>query len=623
MRQALVDSIGSEVANGLNRVRELYGQLGMPLDDKPLPRTREEFSKAAIAHKETLRFERLAEVHTWWRGPYETCKRIDVKRFKKLCTLPAHRYLARLAREGLIREIITTNYDTCIETAWRGTFSSKRSTGIKGPVVVRSLGEYRVRGSIREDRRGQPTLHVYKINGCAKAWAKSVKAARCTEEKNRASARIILSEAQLHSFRTDRWAEDLFRDRARSRALVFSGFGSDEPQVRYTLLKLAAEFRSLAEENGQTTSEIWEQGNAPFVTTFDDRLTFPQSQILRGFALTHSGKNGHVPFDQLVNEDEANVLTGRDASWLKEDGPSRHRDVASEPRLPADLLWMRVFQAAWGRLIRLHVQRGKPFFRWLENSGIHAPARVAEELVDWLYPENVSDSSDYMDGVFGRMRRLLSESGHGESSPLRSEPMMPLSAWMLAVQGRYHKAIGDRPWKRDYYLSLREDALLVLSVLLLVQKLLVDADPLAPKTVRPLSAAGLMVKMGDSYAVLATRDTAIEPHLSETLEEGSLIVRIILPAQSLGPGVGPLLMSARAPPGVVTRNDTGRARRTIRVVDVGADVVLNAIQGSEDQCRVPSYPGLRHHVLNAIAMKSEQRRTRARLVPCSTERMDD
>ena len=46
-------------------------------------------------------------------------------------------------------------------------------------------------------------------------------------------------ERQLQNWRERKWARDLFNDCLRSRTLVFSGFGSEEPQVRHTALQIA------------------------------------------------------------------------------------------------------------------------------------------------------------------------------------------------------------------------------------------------------------------------------------------------------------------------------------------------------------------------------------------------
>lgn len=69
--------------------------------------------------------------------------------------------LVYLVREGLIREVITTNYDCCIETA----FADSLPPGAMPDEqlgVIRSLEEYRHEAG-RHTEAGH--LLVYKING--------------------------------------------------------------------------------------------------------------------------------------------------------------------------------------------------------------------------------------------------------------------------------------------------------------------------------------------------------------------------------------------------------------------------------------------------------------------------
>ncbi len=58
------------------------------------------------------------------------------------------------------------------------------------------------------------------LNGCAK------------------KSNIILTERQLQNWRENKWARDLFRVRCRTRSILFSGFGSQEPQIRHTVLQV-------------------------------------------------------------------------------------------------------------------------------------------------------------------------------------------------------------------------------------------------------------------------------------------------------------------------------------------------------------------------------------------------
>lgn len=50
---------------------------------------------------------------------------LKIGEFTKLKPAAAHRYLAFLAREGLVEEIITSNFDTCISEAFAQTFEDQ------------------------------------------------------------------------------------------------------------------------------------------------------------------------------------------------------------------------------------------------------------------------------------------------------------------------------------------------------------------------------------------------------------------------------------------------------------------------------------------------------------------
>lgn len=92
----------------------------------------------------------------------------------------------------------------------------------------------------------------------------------------KAAERIVLTERQLQTFRDQGWAHDLFKDRARTRALLFCGFGSEEPQIRHTALALMEEFS----RNGR-------------VDNADDVMGLPNAPFLRGrCSFAEPGKRG-------------------------------------------------------------------------------------------------------------------------------------------------------------------------------------------------------------------------------------------------------------------------------------------------------------------------------------------
>ena len=206
-----------------------------------------------------------------------------IKEFADVPPTLAHCYIAYIVREGCIKEIITTNYDTCMETAYEKSFPA--GEGIKEQVrVVLDLVHYRQFNNKHNSRF--PLLHLYKINGCSRQYKDTCEKG---EGGNHAD-KIVLTERQLQSWRQNKWAKDLFRDRCRTQSILFSGFGSQEPQIRHTVLQVMEEFSEL-HENGKEVGSIpdndpWEHNNSPFVAEWGE-LTFYQYQILYSYLWAH------------------------------------------------------------------------------------------------------------------------------------------------------------------------------------------------------------------------------------------------------------------------------------------------------------------------------------------------
>ena len=212
--------------------------------------------------------DRLAEVCTWLGDPRSVCNALRIERFATLVPRPAHRYIAYLVREGLIDEIVTTNWDTCIEQALTCSFGPRVALRIDGESDgspfhrIRRVDEYRRWGAFRRRGRGRrrPVLRLYKINGCAAAYERDAAAE---------ADRIALTERQLQGFRDNHWAADLFRDRARSHRLLFSGFGNAEPQIRHAVMALVQEFSAFPDAARVPR-------HAPFVHVYGESPTFHQ-----------------------------------------------------------------------------------------------------------------------------------------------------------------------------------------------------------------------------------------------------------------------------------------------------------------------------------------------------------
>jgi len=257
-------------------------------------------------------------------------EQLQIKEFTKLDPRPAHFYLAFLAREGLVTEFVTTNYDCSLERAYALTW---RRPGCSNETLMRAvfnLDTFAENAAISADRQpGEDTAHalrVYKINGCA---------AELNGNPGHAKD-ILLTASQLQDWRERKWAADYFRTKIRTASLVTIGFGSDEPQVVHTLQQVLEEFAGVQKRDPRG---IYEAENAPIVTTYDHYPTFQQLQLVHGFATwwTHRPTDGDAlvigPYERAVSTSDA------DAS------------LEAPDCLPADRLWADVFQVVFSRLL--------------------------------------------------------------------------------------------------------------------------------------------------------------------------------------------------------------------------------------------------------------------------------
>ncbi|HDH97976.1 MAG TPA: hypothetical protein ENF70_02445 [Deltaproteobacteria bacterium] len=425
-----------------------------------------------------ISFDRLAEVGVWLWGHDEVCKIVEIEKFAGLNPLPAHRYLAYLAREGLVTEIISTNYDCCIEKAFYNTFGAGRQDeGKETLAVIRNLNEYRQYGGCRftNAEPHYPILHLYKINGCAKAYQDYLKSAKTIHTigpqfEPQIADRILLTEQQLQAFRNENWTKELLRDRARTHTLVFSGFGSEEPQVRHTTLNLIQEFQmDTTVGNYSSPEEVAALPNAPFVAAYD-RLNFTQFQILDAFTQAHL-KRCCKGWDR-VKAAMQNVFCENDVKEM---------DEAEDGKLSADLFWFWMYILGFSCLFDRLTSEGSAFLKWLDYHGVPA-RRWNGFLRNTLYPADVN--SEEQNSLFGNVRVLLEIDENYPQGPLI------LWQWLAVMECPAESCHGH-----DWYLPLTEDPLLILVTLLFLITL-VEKEGLSEihKHVSPRRGLGLEVK---------------------------------------------------------------------------------------------------------------------------------
>lgn len=382
-----------------------------------------------------------AELASLIGGFTRVCEKLQIDQYAQLRPLPSHRYLAYLVREGLIREVITTNYDCCIETAFRESFGSG-DAGNQFLGVVRSLEQYR-RKAGKHSKDGH--LLLYKINGCAAEYAKAWHAAQESPgEKNEsladAAERIILTERQLQNFRHEYWARDLFRDRARSRNFLFSGFGSEEPQIRHTALALMEEFGNGAKQEPREISDL---PNAPFIQVHGTTLSFYQLQILVAFWDAHCGAHiDEAHPERRIEPMLENVFTGVDACHLDPCATGEKK-----PQLDASLFFREIYERAFLRLVMQGLEEGV-FVSWLRQ--------YTDQYRSWL----------------GRLKQFLvldakKKCGYPWRAllkPAEDGCPFPLTFWRMLWVMRYRSQKPPTGW----YLPLREEPLQILVTLLLI-----------------------------------------------------------------------------------------------------------------------------------------------------------
>jgi hypothetical protein len=179
-----------------------------------------------------------------------------------------HIVLARLAREKLITEVITTNYDVLLETACWATGMDDEEDSRECCRYVGIPAVYRViAGSLEyyASRTQQNVFRIYKIHGCAHktitAFAarrsgaaecsacprlKGEKAKCCRKEimEKRDDLNLVLTRRELQHWRRDDWAKDLLCDRVRNHNMVFISFSGADQVLNVTLRNVFAEIRA-------------------------------------------------------------------------------------------------------------------------------------------------------------------------------------------------------------------------------------------------------------------------------------------------------------------------------------------------------------------------------------------
>jgi len=248
---------------------------------------------------------------------------LQISEFTNLNPTVGHFCIALLVREGLLTQIITTNYDCALERAFLQSFGRKCNAKNKNE-RDKSCGKHAIivhnqKSCVNQHpglRGSGDCLHLYKINGCACAL----------NIEPYYHSRILLTTKQLQNWRDRRWAKDTFRVILRSNTVLFSGFGSDEPQVIHTVHQILDEYSCLNEkQNGKTLDKL--PPNTPVIHQYEpdnpnNNENFPHHQIANNFVQSYWGdydkdfaKNLILNRESLLGETEKGNLNANEF-WL-------------------------------------------------------------------------------------------------------------------------------------------------------------------------------------------------------------------------------------------------------------------------------------------------------------------
>jgi hypothetical protein len=138
----------------------------------------------------------------------------------------AYRVLARLAREGLFDHAASLNYDCGAEAGLKAEGFSVNSATAAG----RSWNDHAtvIADAAAHDSPMQRGNFVFvKAHGCAEHYREEItRSPGCGAENE-----IIIRRAQLLNWRTDLWAQDFLRAKARNHVLLLVGFSAQDPVI--------------------------------------------------------------------------------------------------------------------------------------------------------------------------------------------------------------------------------------------------------------------------------------------------------------------------------------------------------------------------------------------------------
>ncbi len=193
------------------------------------------------------------------RSPWLTCEEIkELINNNPLYLGIPHLVIARLAKEGLIEELITTNYDTLLESALWAVGMEKIEDVLedKGTTGIPWMEHFKVIGSKNQYIINLPyrsIFRLHKIHGCADAlinhFSNNCKSNKCQGNLLNDKCNFIITHKDLLDWRTDQWAKSMLEDRVRNHFIVFAGFSGGDNVVHNSLRNIFKELRDSLSDN--------------------------------------------------------------------------------------------------------------------------------------------------------------------------------------------------------------------------------------------------------------------------------------------------------------------------------------------------------------------------------------
>jgi hypothetical protein len=210
--------------------------------------------------------------------PDEGAKWRDIETSYQGRLFPRHHVLARLAREGLCPNLITTNYDLLLEGAFRlAGFPEKMKPYDFPPTLINDFSTLASPGDFFTKGKAYRTAVVVKMHGCTRRY-RSFKIK--SSELGSYIQSMVFTYREIQNWRGDSWAADYLRTLLRTRTVVFCGYSLQDPVIHDTFRTVYEEMARLSNSAKKTDGP--EKGPAFFfVPDGDKKREFHGMEVLQ------------------------------------------------------------------------------------------------------------------------------------------------------------------------------------------------------------------------------------------------------------------------------------------------------------------------------------------------------